>query len=136
MTTRGWKQLLSGKNPFRGAGKYPIAAYSEFMPPPRLGRKPYGHLEGQTFSPDYPWGWHVTEYEERLELQPGLQHLAGHFLLAMHHLGRGDPAHGISRSKLAGNLYWPEELQQKKAPGHERYVALLPVALSRSQDDK
>ena len=27
---------------FEGEGNYPIPAYSEFMPPPRVGRKPYG----------------------------------------------------------------------------------------------
>ena len=35
MTLSGWKQLLDGIPWFRGAGSYPIAAYSEFMPPPR-----------------------------------------------------------------------------------------------------
>ena len=41
MPAQGWKRLLAGAPWFRGAGNYPIAAYSEFMPPPRLGPKPY-----------------------------------------------------------------------------------------------
>src|SRR5437762_2126388 len=37
MPTRGWKQLVAGWPWFRGEGSYPLPAYSEFMPPPRLG---------------------------------------------------------------------------------------------------
>src|SRR5207245_261141 len=37
----------------------------------------------------------------------------------------------------AGNPYWPPELAQSAgALAHERYVVLLPLALSRTQDDK
>ena len=49
MPNHGWKQLLAGA-PWLDEGKsYRIAAYSEFMPPPRLGRKPYGAIDGQLF---------------------------------------------------------------------------------------
>jgi len=128
--------LLSDAPWYVGEGKYPIAAYSEFMPPPRLGRKPCGRIDSLLFSEDEPWGWHVTEYEEAFELQPGLRHLAAKLVSALHHLGHGEPAHGISRNKLADNPYWPKELQESGARGQERYVVLLPLALSRTQDDK
>ena len=35
---------------------------------------------------------------------------------ALGHLGRREPAHGISRAKLANNPYWPAELQASGAP--------------------
>ena len=84
-----------------------------------------------------PLGWHVTEYEEVMELRPGMERLAGQLIRAMQHLGRGRPAHGIARAKLEGNPYWPAELAQAAGQfSHERYVVLAPLALSRTQDDK
>ncbi|MGD0655757.1 MAG: M28 family peptidase [Thermoguttaceae bacterium] len=137
MSLTPWKQLLAGAPWFRGAGKYPITAYSEFMPPPRLGRKPYGAVNHVLFRADDPVGWHVTEYEEEFELRPGLRHLAGEFLTVMEHLGNGRPLHGISKAKLEGNPYWPPELAQHAGNlSHERYVIIAPLALSRTQDDK
>src|SRR5882757_8744156 len=70
----GWKQLIPGANLFRGQGLCPVEAYSEFMPPPRFGWKPYASEspDPQLFDAEDPWGWHVTEYEEHNELQPGL----------------------------------------------------------------
>ena len=136
MTKRGWKQLLSDKPWFRGRGNYPITAYSEFMPPPRLGRKPNGEVDALLFSPDDPWGWHITEYEQAFEIEPGWRHLARNLLTPLRHLGRGEPAHGIAKNKLEGNPCWPRELQLSGSQDHERYVVLLPFALSRTQDDK
>jgi hypothetical protein len=137
MATSGWKQLLDGAPWFRGPDRYPIAAYSEFIPPPRLGLKPYGQPEAIIFSDDDPWGWQVTEFEEALELRPGLEAIAAQVVKAVIHLGRGEPAHGISHNKLVDNPYWPPALADRagKLP-HERYVTLLPLALSRTQDDK
>src|SRR5437588_7791843 len=132
MPAAGWKQLLAGAPWFRGPDKYPIAAYSEFMPPPRLGRKAYDDfVDPVLFHPEDRWGWHITEYEEALELRPGLENVARQILGALVHLGRGQPAHGIARKKLHGNPCWLEELaaQAGKIP-HERYVVLLPLALS------
>jgi hypothetical protein len=133
MAERGWKQLLANHTWFRGKGKYPVNAYSEFMPPPRLGCKPYGTVDRLLFQDDDPWGWHVTEYEEHRELAPGLDQIAKQLVCAVHHLGRGEPAHGIAKHKLQGNPFWPEDTQ---APASERYVLLAPLALSRTQDDK
>ena len=136
MPERGWKQLLAGWPWFQQEGAYPIAAYSEFMPPPRLGRKAYGNVDRLLFDDDDAWGWRVTEYEEAWELQPGLHTLAGEILKSLRHLGRGEAAHGISHRKLEANPYWPESLHGRGAPAHERYVILMPLALSRTQDDK
>ncbi len=110
MSPAGWKRLLAGAPWFRGAGKYPIAAYSEFMPPPRLGCKPYGEIDHTLYHADDPLGWPVTEYEEEYELRPGLLHLGDELVTVMEHLGCGRSAHGISKAKLEGNRYWPPEL--------------------------
>jgi hypothetical protein len=130
----GWHALVG--TPWPGPEGYPIEAYSEFMPPPRLGRRACGELDPLLFAAGDPWGWQVTEYEEGLELRPGLEHLAAELLKTFRHLGRNEPAHGIARNKLRDNPYWPEALRRQGAPASERYVLLLPLALSRTQDDK
>ena len=43
MPASGWKQLLQGAPWFQGEGKYPIVAYSEYIPPPTAER---GHQPG------------------------------------------------------------------------------------------
>ena len=137
MPRDGWKRLLAGVASFSRPGRFPIQAYSEYMPPPRLGRKPYGKIDSQVFREDDPLGWQVSEYEEVMELRPGMERLAGQLIHAMQHLAAGRPAHGIARAKLEGNPYWPAELAQAagRLP-HERCVVLAPLALSRTQDDK
>ncbi len=140
MPKQGWQQLLEGAPWLEKDGSYPIAAYSEFMPPPRLGRKPYRYADRETlpFFDGDPRGWQVTEYEEALELRPGLAELADHVLPALVNLGRTGHAHSIGRRKLIDNPYWPAEMLAEAArrPEHERYVLLLSVVLSRTQDDK
>lgn len=137
MALSSWKQLLAGAPWFRGTGKYPIAAYSEFMPPPRFGTKPYG-----TADPFYelnrdPFGWPVSEYEEALQVRPGLEHLAHCVIRSLTHLGEGRPTHGIAKGKLIDNPYWPPDLAEHAGRlTHERYVVLMPLALSRTLDDK
>jgi hypothetical protein len=137
MPIRGWKSLLPDANHFRGEGNFPIPAYSEFMPPPRLGLHPYGGRSCGFFDDEDPWGWPISEYEQAFELQPGMKNIARQALGAMVHLGRGESTHGIGRNKLAGNPFWPEELARRAGSlSHERYVLLIPLALSRTQDDK
>ena len=113
MAAMGWKRLLADGREFRRPGRFPIAAYSEFMPPPRLVRKPYGTEEPGPYAADDPSGWQVSEYEEALQLRPGLEHLAAELIHAMEHLGNGRPAHGISRARLADNPFWPPELADR-----------------------
>jgi hypothetical protein len=125
MAQQGWKQLLADHAWFHGAGHYPIVAYSEFMPPPRLGKKPYGRVDTSLFDDADPWGWHVSEYERAAELEPGARLLAREILGALRHLGRGEPALGIAEHKFEGNPYWPDELRTVHAPASERYVVLL-----------
>jgi hypothetical protein len=72
----GWKQLLKDNPSFAGDNRYPIPAYSEFMPPPRIGVSPYREFEGSFFSEDDPFGWPVSEMEEEYELKPGFENEA------------------------------------------------------------
>src|SRR5258708_7408755 len=137
MPKQGWKQLLAGWPWFRGQGHFPIAAYSEFMPPPRLIRKPYGTVNPMLFAEDDPWGWPITEYEEAFMLRPGLEKIAKQVVGALVRLGQGQAAHGISQGKLSDNPYWPPELAEHAGKlAHEHYVVLLPLSLSLTQDDK
>jgi hypothetical protein len=136
MTEQGWRRMFPEPHPGTGLD-CPIPAYSEFMPPPRIGWKPYGSREPMPFAPDDPFGWRIQEYEEEVELQPGLAALARTAVGALANLGQGRPARGISRALLAGNPYWPPELASRAGRlAQERYVILLPLALSRTQDDK
>src|SRR5206468_10067519 len=70
-------------------------------------------------------------------LQPGLHDIARHVLEHLIPLCRGEEEHGISPYKLRDNPYWPRELARHSAClDHERFVLLLPLALSLTQDDK
>src|SRR5207237_10323561 len=52
-------------------------------------------------------------------------------------LAHGRSARGFSRRKLTDNPAWPPELASATgAAAHERFVTILPLALSRTQDDK
>jgi Peptidase family M28 len=139
MATAGWNQLLPDAAIYRGAGRYPLDAYSEFMPPPRLGWKPYGSEppNPQLFVAEDPWGWYVTEYEEANELLPGLEHIAGQIVGCLWRTFHGDAARGLSRRLLDDNVYWSKELEERRdSLKHEHCVVLMPLALSRTQDDK
>src|SRR5262249_60831754 len=85
----GFRALLDGWPWFEGSGRYPIEAYSEFMPPPRLGRRAYGAVDPLLFDDGDPWGWNVTEYEEELELGPGLAHIASQVVDSRVHTSAG-----------------------------------------------
>jgi hypothetical protein len=137
MSSKGWKQLIDGWPWFQGAGSFPLLPNSEFMQPVRLVRKPYGSWDTTAVSEDDPWGWPITEYEEMLTLRPGLCDLARHILDKLVPLCQGDKEHGISEYKLHANPYWPAELAARAGTlEHERFVLLLPLALSQTQDDK
>ena len=98
MTIQGWKSLVESCS-FEGQGQYPIAAYSEFMPPVRLGCRPYGGKLDGFFSADDPVGFPITEFEEAFELRPGLENIAHQVLGALNHLVRGEPAERLSKGQ-------------------------------------
>jgi len=139
-TPLGWKNFLTGYPWYRCNGCYPITAYSEFMPPPMLGYKPYGKPDQRILSEDDLFGWKITEMEEEYELKPGIEHIGQQIMANLIKLGKGLPQHFISGhdgENLRNNPYWPPELADCAGSlFHERYVTLLPLMLSRTQDDK
>jgi hypothetical protein len=139
-TPPGWQKLLTGYPWFRCNGCYPITAYSEYMPPPMLGYKPYGKPDHFILTEDDPFGWKITEMEEEYELKPGIEHVGQQIMNNLIKLGKGLPQHFISGhggENLMNNPYWPAELADRAGTlFHERYVTLLPLMLSRTQDDK
>jgi hypothetical protein len=130
--------LIPGENCFQGPDAYRIEAYSEFMPPPRVGWKPYGTqpVNPHLFSPDDPFGWKVHEFDEALELQPGLHQIGRQLLTRLKRLQDGNPETGLPRHICRDNPFWPPELARGKNLQSDRCVLLLPLALSRTQDDK
>jgi hypothetical protein len=138
MARAGWSNLIPGKGGFQGSGAFRIDAYSEFMPPPPVGWKPYGPVpvNAQLFSRDDPFGWRVHEFDEMLELQPGLHQIAKQLMTRLKRLLEGNPEAGLPRHVSENNPYWPPELASGPNVPHDRCVLLLPLALSRTQDDK
>jgi hypothetical protein len=138
MARAGWSRLIPGDHCFHGPDAFSIDAYSEFMPAPRVGCKPYGTLpvDPYLFSPDDPFGWKIHEFDEVLELQPGLHHIARQLLTRLKRLQDGNPEHGLPRHISSDNPFWPPELACEKCVQTDRCVLLLPLALSRTQDDK
>jgi hypothetical protein len=136
----GWKSLMAGYPWFAGKDRYPLPAYSEFMPSPQAGRKPLGEIDPSVLSEDDPYGWKISELEEEYELKPGIVHAGQQIMHGLIKLGRGETEyhiHGHAGRNLQNNPYWPPELAAHagKLP-HERFLALIPMMLSRTQDDK
>jgi hypothetical protein len=136
----GWQKMLEGYPWFNCSGCYPLTAYSEFMPSPMVGRKPMGEIDRILFSDDDLFGWHITEIEEEYELRPGIEHSGHQIMNSLLKLGKGlteHYIHGHSGENLKDNPYWPSEIASKAGTlSHERFVTLLPLMLSRTQDDK
>lgn len=132
----GWKRLLAGWPWYPGEGAFPLFPISEFMCPVRFGRRPYGTRDPLPLDDADPFGWPVSEYEEALYLRPGMLGLADRVHRMLVPLWRGKD-HGVSEDTLRGNPAWPTDLA-RKAPTlkHERFVLLLPLALSMTQNDK
>jgi hypothetical protein len=137
MANQGWDRLLTDAPKYGRAEPFQIMAYSEMMPPPLIGWRPYGTKHPVPRSLENPFTWLVDEREQAFELGPGLELIAREVSLALQRLDREQPARGITRAKLEGNCYWPKDLAELLgAIPHERYVTFMPLALSRTQDDK
>jgi hypothetical protein len=136
----GWQKMLAGYPWFNCDDCYPLPAYSEFMPSPLVGRKPLGEVDRELFNENDPFGWHITEMEEEYELRPGLVHTGNQIMNSLIKLGRGlkeNRIHGHGGANLKDNPYWPAELSSMAGSlFHEKYVTLLSLMLSRTQDDK
>jgi hypothetical protein len=137
MARAGWSRLIPRDDSFPSSGAFRIDAYSEFMPAPRVGWKPYGPvpINSYVFSPEDPFGWKVHEFDEALELQPGLVQIAKQLMTRLKRLLEGNPEIGLPRHISRNNPFWPPELAGANLQ-NDRCVLLLPLALSRTQDDK
>ncbi len=138
--SEGWKKLIADDPRFICEGCFPLPAYSEFMPPPRLGISPSGKVDNRIFPEEDPYGWNITEIEEEYELRPGIEQVGRQIMNCVIKLGKGLPEHhihGHGGQNLKNNPYWPPDLSERAGTlDHERYVTLLPLMLSRTQDDK
>ena len=139
---RGWSRIeAEARHAFSGEGRFPLPAYSELMPPPWVGIKPYRphrRSDAATAMATVEDALDVTEYERAQELLPGLAHVAARVLAELGKLQSG-AAHGLSRTLLDDNAAWPAELAEAATQGRlaDREIAIaLPLALSRTQDDK
>jgi len=131
----GWSRLLAEPQWCHGRGRFPIPAYSEYLPPPWVGVKPTG--EDLRIDPSDEYGWSITEYEQAHELKPGLNLIAREILKEVVALSRGLPTPQIGKKMLEGNPYWPHELAERSPHlTHEKHLILSSLSLSRTQDDK
>ncbi len=134
----GWQKLVDGYPWFEGEGRYPIPAYSEFMPAPRFGRSLYGDIDRFLFDEEDVYGWRVPEIDQEYELNPGLERIANQVLAHFVRFGRGEFVRalvGLNRRLIEGNPYWSPEIDARVGSfPRERYVTLLPVALAKTQD--
>src|SRR5512136_2710630 len=113
MAAEGWDKLLTDVPRYgKGGDSLRIMAYSEMMPSPWIGWRPYGKDHPAPRYPEDPFTWTVNEREQAFELGPGLQLIVRQVLPALQRLDREQPAQGINRAKLEGNAYWPKELAE------------------------
>jgi hypothetical protein len=141
MFTSGWKRMLNTFPWFVGEDAFPLPAYSEFMPPMHIGFRPHdGHVYPWHFKEEDPDAFFISEAEELLFLQPGLQNIGQQIMTQLIGFGKGEsPPRIVGRKNknLKDNPFWPEELAEHAGKLlYERYVTFLPLALSRTKDDK
>src|SRR4051794_18752135 len=123
---------------FHGEGNFPLRAYSQYMPSPYVGIKPYAPERvhaAATFGCGDASALDIDEYELAHDLEPGLDRIADHLVLELGRLVRGEP-HALSKTLLANNPAWPAELAhaaQDRKLAHDPLVVIVPLALSRSQ---
>ena len=138
-----WSQIeREAAGAFLGQGRFPVPAYSEFMPPPFVGIKPFTALDPAnaptTTIVCNERGLAIDEYEQEHELRPGLAKIAGHLVAELRKLASGS-THEFSRTLLEGNLAWPEMLAAAAREGRypqRPFFIMQTLALSRTQDDK
>ncbi len=141
MSADVWLDLEhEAREAFHGAGRFPLRAYSELMPSPYVGIKPYlpDRTRRDTTFCAAANALEIDEYEQAHDLAPGLDRIADHVIGELGKLMRGE-AHALSQTLLADNPAWPPELAAAAKAGklaHEPIVLAMMIALSRTQDDK
>jgi len=134
-----WSQFAAeARAAYQGEGRFPLRAYSEMMPGPYVGVKPYLPERGACTFGGTGDSLDIDEYEQSHDLEPGLRRIAEHVTDELGRLVRGEP-HALSRSLLTDNPAWPDELAEAaraKRLVDDPLVVALALALSRTQDDK
>ena len=132
-----WTDLLVKDYPVKGEGNFPFPAYSEFMPAPRLGMKPYGTWNTAHLSLGQPHRFLVSYREESQFLRPGIANIGDQVIGDLVAVATGRGSGRIGALHLENNPYWPKNLADGvRGLTHERFLMLSAVALSRTQDDK
>ena len=83
------------RDAFAGEGRFPLPAYSEYMPSPYVVLKPYAPRRAAgacTIGASDDAAMDVTEHEQAHELTPGLAKIAAHLLTELDRLVRGNAA--------------------------------------------
>jgi len=137
----GWQKLCEGFPWFEGENRYPIRAYSEYMPPQKTGVNPSnGKVYPWVFDEDDHFGWTISEMEEEFQLRPGLEDIGKQIMEHLVQLGEGTLSpilKGHQGKNLINNPYWPPELNAHTGRFNaEQYPILLPMSLSKTKDDK
>ncbi len=138
----GWRALTEGFPWFEAQGCFPLPAYSEFMPPPRLGLSPCGELDTTLFGADDPYGWRVSEFDELRQIKLGFENVANHVMARLMRFLNDrelDTLHvaGPNRRNLKDNPYWSDELASHAAQlARRRHVLLLALSMSKTQNDR
>ena len=141
MTSNAWDRIEEeAARCHRGEGRFPLRAYSEFMPPPLVGLKPYAprrDAAANTARVSRGDALDITEEEMAHEVEAGIERIGGHVVHELARLLSGS-SHALSRTLLTDNPAWPADLQEACARGalkDDPLVLFLSVALSRTQDD-
>src|SRR5262245_31372603 len=121
--TAPWTQIEAEA---RGAfASFPLRAYSELMPAPWIGIKPYAPTlanRAATCAVDDLHVLDIDEYEQAHDLEPGLTRIAKHLTDELAKLIAGQ-SHALSRSLLDGNPAWPPELAERAGKlAHDRTI--------------
>lgn len=135
-----WEQIEAEvRSSAHKAARLPLRAYSEQVPPPYIGIKPYAPARARaatTHRASDGRTLDISEYEQAHDLEPGLDRIAEHLLSELGRLQRGEP-HALSTRLLDGNPAWPAELAEAARTGrlaHDPLTVVCPLALSRTQD--
>ena len=70
MAGQGWDKLLTDVPRYGSAEHFRMTAYSEMMPAPLIGWRPYGSNHPAPRRPENPFAWLVSEREQVFELGP------------------------------------------------------------------
>ena len=116
MMSDPWDRIeAEARTAFRG--QFPVPPYSEYMPPPYIGIKPYVPARGRndaTQGITDPRALDIDEYEQAHDLEPGFERIATHLVTELGKLVRGAP-HALSQSLLAETRRGPPSSRRRPA---------------------